>query len=223
MTPSALLASALGMPNHGDHPCCYCGTRCNIEYQLPDSFTAMDTLAYPASPYICTGCKFITAASQGQSPDGKPWMWSWIITKESATRHALCAMLGSERVTAGREALLQACLNPPDPPYVILLCQAGRTHSLYRSRVCRSAGQPAACMDGVNITYSPDELKTRTGLCLEVASVFGVKAARDRLPIQVSRWDQEYLDLIEKWHEVLHQPVTQIAAALFPYRKDENE
>jgi len=132
-------------------------------------------------------------------------------------------MLGGERVVAGRESLLQACLNPPDPPYVILLCQAGRTHTLYRSRVCRSVGQAEVCLDGVIISFHPDELKTRVELCIEVASAFGVKTARDYLAVQANRWDQDNVDLVEKWHEVIHQPLTRIAAALFPYRKEENE
>lgn len=216
-TAPDLLAQALGLPRGGPARCCFCGAPAGADhYALPDSFTALDAIAAPTSHAICAGCRHATTATQGQSPDGKPWMWSWVITATTAERHALCAMLGRHRVIPGRNALRAACLSPPKPPYAIVLCDAGRTHTMYRAAVHRGGPGATLTLDGRVLRYEPQALAERVALCERVAAAFGIKAARDVLPVTAGRWAMETVELIEAWHGVLGEPLTEAAACLFP-------
>ncbi|TXH99574.1 MAG: hypothetical protein E6Q76_19695 [Rhizobium sp.] len=104
--------------------CCYCGAPAVESHVPPDSFTALDKLAAPGSGLRCPGCAAALTATAGQSPDGKPWMWSWVVTADRAARHALCAMLGGDRVRVGRAADVFAYLAfhglPVHPNYAML-------------------------------------------------------------------------------------------------------
>lgn len=215
MTATDLLASALALPRGGANRCTFCAAPCATPYHLPDSFTAIDRLACPGSAHACSGCLYAATASEGQSPDGKPWMWSWLITPSSAERHALCTMLGGERVTVGRAALREACLNPPPAPYVIALCPSGRTHTLYRSAV--HGGGPGAMvnLDGEAVRYEVEQMRERLALCGRVAQEFGVKAARECLPISAGRWTAESADLAKQWEMVRAETLTRAAGVLF--------
>lgn len=215
-TAPDLFARAHGLtPAAGPGRCCYCGAPSGDPHTLPDSFTALDQLAAPGSGYRCAGCALAMTATAGQSPDGKPWMWSWVITGDRAERHALCAMLGGERVRAGRAALRTACLAPPAPPYALVLCEAGRTHTLFRAAVHRGGAGAALTHDGRCLRYEPAALAGRVDLCARVASVFGVKVARDCLPVSVGRWSLDHIDLLEEWGSVADEPLTAAAACLF--------
>lgn len=211
-----LFALAHGLACTGAPRCTFCGAPAETAYSLPDSFTAHDVLACPGSGHICPGCLLATKATAGPSPDGKPWMWSWIITPAGAERHALCAMLGGERVRAGRAALLTACLHPPEPPYALVLCEAGRTHTLYRAAVHRGGPGATLTHDGRALRYQPRDLEARVRLCATVASLIGVKTARDCLEVPAGRWTAENTALVESWHALLGEPLTEAAACLFP-------
>lgn len=215
MTATDLLALAMQLPRGGPQRCTFCGTSCSRPYSLPDSFTAIDTLAVPGSGYACSGCLFATTATAGQSPDGKPWMWSWVVTRWSATRYALCPMLGGDRVREGRATLGQICVCPPETPYVIALCPAGRTHTLYRCAVGRKGPAVTLNIDGRPVAYLPGDLASRLTLCVSVARAFGVKVARDLLPVPAGRWSPENLALLEEWHTKLRDLLTAAAACLF--------
>lgn len=216
MTATQLVARAMGLPDGGPSRCCFCGAPAMPGYRLPDSYTAIDRLAAPYSGAICAGCRFATTATAGQSPEGKPWMWSWVVAGGDARRHALCVMLGGDRVRAGRDALRVACLRPPEPPYLIALCVAGRTHTLFRSATHQGGPGATLNLDGSPLRYDPVALADRVALCEAVARALGGKTARDRLPVPAGRWTADNVDLIEQWHDVLAEPLTAAAAALFP-------
>jgi hypothetical protein len=218
-----LYAAALGLPRGGAGRCCYCGAPASDPHQLPGSFTAIDTLRAPGSGLRCAGCAAAMTAMQGQSPDGKPWMWSWAITMHQATRYALCAMLGGDRVKAGRDALRSLCLSPPRPPYALVLCQAGRAHTLYRAAIQWGWLGASLTYDGRVLHYEPATLAARIALCESVAQTFGIKTARDCLEIAPSRWSVDNCDLVEHWHAVRGDLLTAVAACLFPNpQEDQN-
>lgn len=118
-TASELFAVAHGRPIGGPHRCVFCGgpadESATAKEFLRDTFTARDTLAAASSPWVCTGCSLSMTTSAGQSPEGKPWMWAWLITELEAKRFALCMMLGGERIKADKPRLLAALLTPPEP------------------------------------------------------------------------------------------------------------
>ncbi|WP_082839309.1 hypothetical protein [Gemmata sp. SH-PL17] len=214
-TAPHLFAVAHGREAIGAERCCYCGAPASDPHEIPDSFTAIDQLAAPGSGHRCSGCALAMTATAGQSPDGKPWMWSWVITRANADRRALCVMLGGDRVAAGRNALRAACLAPPEPPYVILLCEAGRTHTMFRAPVNRGGALASLTHDGRTLHYRPDELRARIRLCEMVSRTYGSKTARDRLPISPGRWDVDRIELLEEWHAVRDELLTVAAACLF--------
>lgn len=211
-----LFAAALGLPRDGPGRCCYCAAPASEAHAPPDSYTALDALAAPGSGRRCAGCAAAMTATAGQSPDGKPWMWSWVISPTRADRHALCPMLGGDRVRAGRAAMLSACLAPPEPPYVLLLNAAGRTHTLYRAAVHRGPGRATLNLDGRPVCYTAAQLARAVELCRRVAAGWGVKTARDRLPVPPERWSAGTLDLAERWEEARGLPLVAAAALLFP-------
>lgn len=219
-TAPALLASARGAPCRGPHRCVLCGARCGEGHPasawLRGSFTARDTLASPSSPWCCPGCALAMTASAGQSPEGKPWMWSWVLTPDRADRLALCVMLGGDRVRAGRPGLLAACLDPPPPPCAVVLARAGRTHTLYRAAVHRGGAGLVATLDGRPVRYGRASLADRVSLCVRVAAAFGARVARDRLPVPPGRWRSALADDLDAWHSLLDDPLTALAACLFP-------
>lgn len=212
-----LFALAHGRDCAGPHRCALCGAPAAAPWSPPDSFTARDALAAPGSGFACAGCLLSTAATAGQSPDGKPWMWSWVLTADppAAGRHALCAMLGGDRVRAGRTALRAVCLVPPSPPYAVALCPAGRTHTLYRSAVHRDGAGATLTLDGRAVRYDPAALADRLALCDRVARAFGVRAARDRLPIPAGRWSEGTAEDVAAWHALRDDPLTAAATCLF--------
>lgn len=222
-TAPALLARASGRSCAGARRCAYCGAAASDPHAPPDSFTALDQLAAPRSGYRCAGCALAMTATAGQSPDGKPWMWAWVITGEKAERHALCPMLGGERVKAGRAAMRNACADPPGPPYVILLNESGRTHTLYRAAVHRGGAGATLTHDGRVLRYDPTELVARLALCARLAAAFGPKVIRDCSPISPGRWAESDLADLEEWHSVADEPLTAVAACLFDDPPKESE
>lgn len=216
-TASELFAMANGARCEGPGRCACCGTPAAEPWQPPDSFTALDGLARPGSGVRCAGCALAMTATAGQSPEGKPWMWSWVITPTRADRLALCVMLGGDRVRADRVRLRTACLTPPPAPYAIVLAMAGRTHQMYRAVVHAGGPGAALTLDGKPLRYDPADLVERIALCGRIAVAYGPKTARDRLLVSAGRWssDVDALADLESWHELLDDPLTAVAACLF--------
>lgn len=211
-----LLALSHGLDCTGSQRCMFCSAPASESYILPDSFTAIDSLARPATGTICAGCQIAMTATEGPSPAGKPWMWSWVLTPTHAERLALCVMHGGDRVRADRPRLRELCLTPPPAPYAIVLARAGRTHTMFRAAVHRGGSGAAVTLDGRVTRYQPSELADRIGLCERIAAAVGSKAARDVLPIPAGRWAPELIGDVEAWHAVLADPLTHVAACLFP-------
>jgi hypothetical protein len=218
MMAMELFAQALRLDCSGPHRCVFCGAKARHPYELPETFTERARLAYPESRHICVGCKVATKATAGQSPEGKPWMWSWVITRGRAQKLALCPMLGGERVREGRAWLLETCLDPPPAPYVIALCPSGRTHTLYRCAVHLDGPGATANIDGQALWYEPKRLRAMVDLCRRLAQRYGILVVRERQMPPARRIGTEADELadLDEWQRCRTRPLAQLAALLVP-------
>lgn len=210
----------------GEEVCFYCCGRCEPTHPaskiVKSSFTGRDTVSL--SKWVCPGCidamdeKRSIVMIDGVMRDGqKTRGYSWVIAgygRRAATK-------------SHREQLLQICLNPPDPPFVICISDSGQKHLLYRASVNRSRNVITVSLEGELISYQPAQLLERLELCKMVCAATGKPALKERLEPQAQMRVVEYYEteeVLSQWLACCFDPVTRLAAWLCPHKSEcENE
>ena len=223
MTATQLYALRLGLQESGSSErCFYCGGRCGHETPaadfVPPSFTALD--ATTGSGYVCRGCvttqdeRATITLLDGETRDGQRIRcYSWVVTDvvRAATK-------------AHRAALLELCLSPPAPPYVMCFSDSGQRHLLYKARVCRSTEIAIASLEGDVIHYRPVDLRVRLTLCRRLARVVGKMPLLDGpldvpTALRICEAIGDYAP-IENWNVIAEQPLSRLAAWLCPPKEE---
>jgi CRISPR type IV-associated protein Csf1 len=227
MTASELFAT---QRNEGIYHCYYCGAFCTDDHKksdyVKDTFTNRDIVKFPGSEFVCSGC----VESLGRGPDEmvmidgsvkvrtnergmQPRMYSWVLTeykKIAATK-------------AHIKELREIILNPPKPPFSIILADSGQKQLIFRAPVAMSRDYfPVMLEDGI-IYIKPKELQQRIILASMVCSATGKPALMDCEKISTFIAVEKYYgytDPLEKWIEVYKNKLSKLAAWLCPAKKE---
>lgn len=240
-TAPELLASSLGKLSRGAERCFFCGASCGQEFTtaefVADSFTDRNSVASPASPFVCSGCvasmrndlaevalvnRSVQRPKADSSREGLQFRWfSWVVT----ATHSRAA------TPAHRELLREICLAPPNPPFAICIAD-GNKHQLYRTPVNHSVGRVMLNCEGSIVRYSPEELADRLELTTRLIAVVGKgvsSLARIYDPscdmgvvIQLDR-DGQDAAIYESWTRVRMQSLSELAIWLSPGKDDARE
>lgn len=139
--------------------------------------------------------------------------YSWVITSNSATAAS----------KSHRRWLLQQCLDPPQPPFAIVLSDSGQKHLLYRGQVSHSREIVTVTLEGEPITYRPDKIHSRLELCKQVAAVLGKPALNETpTPASLAKVIEHHNDesLPDRWLSVREQSLTRLAIWFTPAKKE---
>lgn len=231
MTASQLFAQYIPT---GDHRCYYCGGACGDDYPaktyVKATFTNRDIVARPSSPYVCHGCMESlrsdyplitmldgsTRGPKGTDPEkAKPQrirMYSWVITSDGPVAAT------KAHITELRELIL----DPPKPPFAIILSDSGQKNLIFRAPV-------AHARDGYPVMLEEEVIDVHTGLLAEriqlvtqVVAVVGKPGALEPASVgKAIQFDNHYgdLEVFDAWEAVKSQPISRLAAWLAPNKE----
>jgi hypothetical protein len=134
-----------------------------------------------------------------------------------------------EEKTAYRREQLAAvraiALDPPEPPFALILTIGGRTHQLYRGVVCHSRDECVLTLEGERIYYSPAALADRIDLCKQLIAATGKpRLAESPAAVMVCTLQEHYggaaAELLDRWEPVWSAALTRLALFLSPVKED---
>lgn len=219
----ALYALAHGERCDGPLRCYYCGAPCDGTFPagayVKDSFTGRSEVANPGSPAVCRGCVLcLRESAEVPLIDGTRRAvtkaavrsWSWVVTSSSAVAAS----------KAHLDALRAACLDPPAPPFAIVLSDSGQKHLLYRGAVNRVGDPVTVTLETLRVTCRRAELHSRLALCGRLVAATGKPALSEppdaRLGMAVVGRYRDGEALIEEWERAWQEPLSRLAAWLSP-------
>ncbi len=185
---------------------------------VKESFTSRDTVA--GGEFVCLGC----VASQNETADitlldGEQRRWqkvrgySWIISPAGA-------FAGTK---SHRQSIMQMCLDPPQPPFVISLSDSGQKHLLYRAKVNWSRDAYTITLEGEAVYCSPPQLRERIELCKKLIAATGKPALSEpvstSLAMRVITHYQGNKE-INEWLECCGDALSRLAAWLSPAKEE---
>ena len=204
--------------------CYYCGAPCDdshtTKFHVQDTFTNRDAVHFPGSPYICPGCVEASGAGPDKMEmlDGsikvrenqrgmQPRMYSWVITP--AKRWA---------ATKAHIVLLRAfIMNPPEPPFVVVLTDSGQKQLLFRAPVAHDRDRFPVMLEDHVIEVYREEL----GRALVAADALAEAIGKPALlaPYSMSQWiaceaHHGTTDPMEAWGEWKNTNTGKLAAWL---------
>ena len=229
MTVPELFALSQGIALQGDSQCFFCGAAADGTYRaadyVRDSFTGRNDVACPGSAVVCAGCVLcLREDCEVRYPGGtrkhqtKAAMrgHSWVISTSGG--------IGAFAATKAHLGFLRdVCLDPPAPPFAIVLSDSGKKHLLYKGVVCWSAESPIATLEGERIDYRPADLAGRIDLCGQLIAATGKPALAEppsvRLALAVCERFAAGLTMISQWEHLHAEPLSRLAAWLCPGRE----
>jgi CRISPR type IV-associated protein Csf1 len=205
----------MGTYELGKYQCYYCGSSCDDSHkaQIKDTFNDRAAVACPKSEFRCAGCEYMMTNGVpmvGRDKLQKPWTYSWLVTKKTAT----------PMTKSNIAELRSACLQPPEPPFAIVLAMSGQKHMMFRTPVNHKAGFVTLCMEGEQISYDPVVLRDRLALATMIAAACGKPSLSKPLSISsciaLSEYFEDFEPIISQWSSVWSDPVSRLAAFLCP-------
>lgn len=210
-----------GVLESGAHRCFFCGGCCGEDVPssefVKDSFTGLDTVTF--SPFVCFGC----VDSQREQADIRlPNMecrvgqkvrgYSWVITETSRIA----------ATKAHREFLFETILNPPEPPFAIVITDSGQKHLIYRSVVNWDQNHFVVGLETEHIQVDRSKVVERMELVRSVCAVVGKPALTERMSAHAGMMLFETLgqEVMDRWFAVKSDPLTRLVVWLCA-KKDE--
>lgn len=198
--------------------CFYCGNDCNqdnlIKNYLKPTFTNYDIVKCPNSEYICKECiwAFATNTEDIYLIDGEikknstPRLFSWIITdkKIAATKKHI-------------KQLRDIILNPPDPPFKIIISDSGQKHLLFRAIWAQSQNNYPIQFEEEKIIVNISELKKRLIIADKLSAAIGKIAIKNPDKISYAIIINKYYDNLidyENWLNIYNELLSHLAAWL---------
>jgi len=220
----------VGSKEIGNNHCYYCGALCDDKHlandYVKDTFTNRDIIKYPGSSFVCAGCvesmgrgsdemKMIDGTIKKRENDRgmQPRMYSWIITENG--KHAA--------TKAHIKLLREIILNPPQPPFVILLADSGQKQLLFHAPVSMSQDIFPVMLEEEIIMVVPTELHERINIANKLCAAIGKPALTECNYIQYAIACEKYygnIEPLESWIAVMQDPLSRLAAWLSKNKED---
>lgn len=227
LTAPVLFARARGIEvPTGPHSCFYCGFVCGDEFPakkfVQKTFTAVADVANPGGSFVCGGCvasmeeKTEFTMADGEIRTDKVRGYSWIVASKSTAL-----------TVKHRDAMRDACVNPPAPPFTIVLSMTGKKHLIYRAAVNLQSTSLTVQLETDRIAYSPRDLADRIDLGLAVSEAAKASLrpfSNQKMPsmmdglnsVQLIRLAGADETLLNRWQKVAGQSLTRLALFLAP-------
>lgn len=200
-----------GFLEYGANRCFFCGGSCGEETLsgkfVKDSFTGLDTVTF--GPFVCFGC----VASQGEQSDIKMACgelrsaqkvrgYSWVITEKSRIA----------ATKAHRLFLFDSILNPPNPPFAIVISDSGQKHLIYRSVVNWDREFFVVGLETEQIQVDRSKVVARMELVMSVCAVVGKPALTEKMSAHAGMMLFETLgqEVMDRWFAVKSDPLTRL-------------
>jgi CRISPR type IV-associated protein Csf1 len=195
----------------GPHRCFFCGGSCGEDVPssqfIKSSFTGLDTVTF--SPFVCHGC----VASQNEQADiklacgekrsgQKVRGYSWILTETSRVA----------ATKAHRQFIFKNLIEPPKPPFSIVLTDSGQKHLIYRSVVNWDTDHFVVGLETEQIQVDVSKVIERYVLVRSVCAVIGKPALTERLSSHSGMMLFEKLGqkILDEWLSVDTDPLTRL-------------
>jgi CRISPR type IV-associated protein Csf1 len=158
----------------GNFNCYYCGTQCSkanhVKNYVKKTFTNRDIVKYPNSNYVCGGCvesfseKTVIELCTGEKRTGqRVRSYSWIIEKKKKIAYT----------KAHIDKLRERILNPPDPPFCIILADSGQKHLIFRAKINLVREKFYVSLEEDIICVNPIKLQKYIDIVMPIISVCG--------------------------------------------------
>lgn len=213
----------------GPNRCYYCGGPACADHAVStyvkDTFTNRDIVICPASRYVCSGCAEAIGLGEDQWTmlDGSikvrendrgmaPRMYSWVLTAKER-RAATKAHMAQLRDTI---------LNPPDPPFAIILADSGQKQLIFRALVAFDRQFYPLLLEDERIDVAVPILRERLELATTLCAACGKPPLLDAAELQLARGCMDYYgspDVAEQWLDIRVEPLSRLAAWLCPAKE----
>jgi CRISPR type IV-associated protein Csf1 len=220
-----LYALASGVPCTGPFACFYCAAPCDdsrpTSTYVKESFNSRTTVRVPGSPWVCAGCVIamderadITLIDGEKREGQKTRMYSWVITATSAIA----------ATKAHLHLLRPIFLDPPEPPFALVLTDSGQKQLIFRGRVNRSRTQVVCTLEEQFITYRPADLAARLALVGPLVAATGKPALSGPINTRfgmavVERYPTAGEQLLTAWEKCREEPLSALARWLAPNKE----
>jgi CRISPR type IV-associated protein Csf1 len=203
--------------------CFYCGSKCDDNNRVKDyvkkSFTNHDIVFNPESEYICDDCVYFTGSKidiimiDGEIRNSVGRSFSWIVTK-------------NEKLAASKshiKELRKIILNPPEPPFKIILSDSGKKNLAFRCRWQLEKDNYYLQFEEESILINIEDLKNRLYLADRLSAAIGKVAIKkcDAINYAVAI-ENYYHDLsdYESWLKIMNEPLSRLAVWLAKNKED---
>lgn len=214
--------------NLGNENCFYCGINCNEKYTKEEyvkkTFTNRDIVKYPGSDFVCGCCiesmneYYGTKQIDGtvkQGRGGSPRIYSWILTENKKIAMTKRHM----------RVLRRICLNPPSPPFSIVLSESGHKQLIFRTPVNYNKDIYSILLEEKEILVDRKKLKQYLDKAIIVSAAIG------KIALKTPDYFNNYKNVIEKygtetplieWIKIYSSQLGELAAWLCPGKDDSN-
>jgi CRISPR type IV-associated protein Csf1 len=206
----------------GNENCFYCGGVCGEEHStkkyVKDTFTNRDIVRRPSSQFICGGCvacfedRDIVLINGEKRKDQWTRLYSWIFT-------------GKKQIAATKahlKEITETILNPPEPPFGIVLVKSGQKQLLFRSVIAWSRNNYPVMLEDEIITISRQALQDKMHIAKIVIAAIGKPSLSEMESNHAIRYFDYYgnLESFELWKKEMHNPINRLALYLSPNQKE---
>jgi CRISPR type IV-associated protein Csf1 len=206
----------------GEECCFYCGGVCGEEYSVKkyvkDTFTNRDIVRRPSSKFICSGCvacfedRDITLINGEHRACQWTRLYSWIFT---STKQIAATKAHLKEIS-------RMLLDPPEPPFGIVLVTSGQKQLLFRSVIAWSKDNFPVMLEDEIIIVSRRSLKEKLQLASIIIAAIGKPSLSEMGSAHAIRYFDYYgnLDSFGLWKKEMHNPINLLALYLSPSQKE---
>jgi hypothetical protein len=169
--------------------------------------------------YICSGCLCtlneraeINLANEETRTGQKTRLYSWIFSASGRIAYT----------KAHLKKITEIIMNPPEPPFGIVLASSGQKQLLFRSVIAWNQSRFPVMLEEEIITISPEELHSKMLLAAEVTAAIGKPSLSEMEFTHAVRYFDYYgnLEKFGLWKKEMHSPINRLALYLSPAQKE---
>jgi len=174
-----MTASYLYYADTGKEKCVFCNGNCSQQFKAIDyikkTFTNYNLLRNPNGKYMCRGCVESISSKNIKKlkmPDGEvkenqsARTYSWVLSKDFKQAY-------SKRHI---KELKEKILNPPNPPFAIIVSESGKKHLIFRASASFDEENYVLQFEEEALNINTKRLKERIILCERIIAFCGKKA-----------------------------------------------